>query len=235
MNPKYRGVGRFLRTPFAFGVLAVVIAVLVGAAFVFVFFVRTGSEGPNSTAAPTAQPSSNGLRIYLTPSDGGARSLSLVNTGQVVPVLAQVPLIYSMPKAQYLRLREQLWSQSSMTFAGTGFSGAWPDEDEARLVLQLNGPIKIADYFHCFAIKINGEEDSWSCGDGFKSFEFVGGGYTAVIGFQAPLRLEPSDRVEIAFILGTSFSEGEKTIPNLVYGGNVPLRTSYLEIGSRLD
>lgn len=235
MSAKYRGVGRFLRTPFAIGVLAVVIAVLVGVAFAVVFLARTGNEGPNSTAAPTAQPSSNDLRIYLTPSDGGAQSLSLVNPGLAAPALARVPLIYSAPNAEYLRLQQYLWSQSSFTFFGTGFAGAWPDKEEARLVLQLNGPIENADYSHCVAVRVNGEVVSRACGNGFASKEFVPGGYTAVIGFYAPQSLEPSDRLEISFILGTSFSEGEKPVPNLVYGGDVPVRTSYLEIGSRLN
>ena len=235
MNPKYRGVGRLLRTRFGIGVLAVVVAVLVGVGAAVVFLVRAGNEGPNSTAAPTGQPSSNDLRIYLTPSDGGTQSLSLVNTDLAAPALAQVPLTFGTPTSRYRDLRASLWTDSSMTFSGTGFAGSWPDDDKARLVLQLNGPMKNADYSRCLAIRINGEEVSWSCGTAFSKYEFVPGGYTVVMEIQAPLRLEPSDRVEISFILGTSFSEGEKTVPNLVYGGDVPVRTSFLEIGNPLN
>ena len=235
MNPKYRGAGRFLRTPFTIGVLAVVIAVLVGVAFAVVLLARTGNEGPNSTVAPLAQPSSNAFQIYLTPSGDDSQSLSLVNTGLAVPALAQVPLNFGTTIRRYLDLRNDLWSESSITFSGSGFAGAWTDNDEARLVLQLNGPMKDAEYFQCLAIRINGEEVSWSCATGFSKYEFVPGCYTVVMKIQAPLRLEPSDRVEISFVLGTPFRHGEKTVPNLVYGGDAPVRSSFLEIGNSLN
>ena len=122
-----------------------------------------------------------------------------------------------------------------MIFSGTGFAGAWLVDDQARLVLQLNGPMNSPDYSQCLAIKINGEQVSRSCGNKFFSYELAPGGFTVVIDIQAPLRLVPSDRVEISFILGTPFEEGEKPVPNLVYGGDVPLRTSFLEFGHPLD
>ena len=33
-------------------------------------------------------------------------------------------------------------------------------------------------------------------------------------------------------MLGTTLPEGEKVVPNLVFGGDTPLKISYLEIGS---
>ena len=44
--------------------------------------------------------------------------------------------------------------------------------------------------------------------------------------------IEPSDRLELSFVLGATLPEGEKVVPNLVFGGDTPLKISYLEIGS---
>ena len=44
--------------------------------------------------------------------------------------------------------------------------------------------------------------------------------------------IEPSDRLELSLVLGSTLPEGEKVAPNLVYGGDTPLKISYLEIGS---
>ena len=231
MNPRYRGARRFLSNRLAMAAVVVTTAVL-GIALAAVFIGLNGNKGPVSIAAPVAVPSSGDLRIYLTPSEGGAQSLSLVNAGLTAPSLAGVPLIYSAPHAEYLQLRKYLWGQSAITFSGTGFSGVWPNDGRVRLVLQLNGPIKIGDYSFCLAVRVNREEGNWSCGNGFSSFEFVQGGYTVVLNIQAPPRLEPSDRLEISLVFGASFGEGERTGPNVVYGGDVLLRTSFLEISS---
>lgn len=118
-----------------------------------------------------------------------------------------------------------------MTFSGSGFSGDWPNNDHARLVVQLNGPIDIGDYTHCITFRVDGQEVSKACGNGFESYEFAPGGYTVVMGFQSPLNLETNDIVEISFVLGTTFGEGEKTDPKLVYGGEFPHRISFIEIG----
>jgi len=212
---------------------AVVVATAVlGIALAAVFIRLNGNKDPVSIAVPVAVPSSGDLQIYLTPSEGGAQSLSLINAGLAAPSLAGVPLIYSAPHAEYLQLRKYLWGQSAITFSGTGFSGVWPNDGRVRLVLQLNGPIKIGDYSFCLAVRVNREEGNWSCGNGFSSFEFVQGGYTVVLNIQAPPRLEPSDRLEISLVFGASFGEGERTGPNVVYGGDVLLRTSFLEISS---
>jgi len=231
MIPGYRGARRFLSNPLAMAAVVVATAVL-GIALVAVFIRLNGNKDPVSIAVPVAVPSSGDLRIYLTPSEGGAQSLSLINAGLAAPSLAGVPLIYSAPHAEYLQLRKYLWGQSAITFSGTGFSGVWPNDGRVRLVLQLNGPIKIGDYSFCLAVRVNREEGNWSCGNGFSSFEFVQGGYTVVLNIQAPPRLEPSDRLEISLVFGASFGEGERTGPNVVYGGDVLLRTSFLEISS---
>ena len=98
-----------------------------------------------------------------------------------------------------------------------------------------NGPISIGHYSQCVAIKVNGEQVSRSCSNRFNGYEAVTGGYTVGLKFPAPPKLIPSDRVEISFILGSHVGEGEKIVPNLVYGGDIPLRTSFLEIGSPLN
>ena len=231
MIPRYRGARRFLSNPLAMAAVVVATAVL-GIALAAVFIRLNGNKGPVSIAVPVAVPSPGDLRIYLTPSEGGAQSLSLINAGLTAPSLAGVPLIYSAPHAEYLQLRKYLWGQSAITFSGTGFSGVWPNDGRVRLVLQLNGPIKIGDYSFCLAVRVNREEGTWSCGNGFSSFEFVQGGYTVVLNIQAPPRLEPSDRLEISLVFGASFGEGERTRPNVVYGGDVLMRTSFLEISS---
>jgi len=143
MNPRYRGARRFLSNRLAMAAVVVTTAVL-GIALAAIFIGLNGTKGPFSIAAPVAAPSSGDLRIYLTPSDGGAQSLSLVNAGLTAPSLAGVPLIYSAPSAEYLQLRKYLWSQSSITFSGTGFSGVWPDDSRVRLVLcSLTGPSRL--------------------------------------------------------------------------------------------
>ena len=38
--------------------------------------------------------------------------------------------------------------------------------------------------------------------------------------------------LELSFVLGTTLPEGVKVAPNLVFGGDTPLKISYLEIGS---
>jgi len=47
----------------------------------------------------------------------------------------------------------------------------------------------------------------------------------------APKRLESTDRLEVSIVLATPLQEGEKVVPILVFGGDVPLKTSFLEIG----
>jgi hypothetical protein len=89
-----------------------------------------------------------------------------------------------------------------------------------------------ADYFHCAGLSINNVEKTNSCGNGFHFSEFVAGGYTVTVDIPAIKSIEPSDRLELSFVLGTTLPEGEKVVPNLVFGGDTPLKISYLEIGS---
>ena len=189
-----------------------------------------GTVSPLTTVPPPERLSGK-LLLYLVPSTSGSGGLSRVNADLPAPALVRVPLIFQTPERAYLDLLKYVWTDTSITFSGTGFSGAWPEDAKSRLVIQLNGPITNANYSSCFAIRINGEDESRACSSGFSSFEFVPGGYTAAIGFSPPVRLETTDKVEISFILGTPFGEGKTPVPNLVYGGDTPVKTSFIEIG----
>lgn len=203
------------------------------AAWLATGFIR-GSD-PEPTVPLTAKRQSQDLLIYLVPSAENSHGLSPVNPGLADPALTKIPLVFDRPDLAFRDLRPLLWTGSSIVFSGTGFAGEWPDNNHARLVLRLNGPMKNAEYSQCLAIKINGEEVRWSCGSGFSSYEFIPGGYTVVIDGQSPVRLEPNDKLEFSFILATPLSKGETPVPNLVYGGDVPLRTSFLEIATPVN
>jgi hypothetical protein len=234
--PSGAGKRRFLWRRLAIGGAAVVAAAAVGAAFAAGIWGGGEVEPkPAPAPAPHVAPASGKLTIFLVPSAGNPRSLSPSNAGLGKVFLAKVPLFFGVPRLGYDDLRQHLWTESSLVFSGTGFSGAWPDDDEARLVMQLNGPLKDSNYLRCVALSINGEEESSSCGTNFSSSEFVTGGYTVVAKLPALLRLESTDRLELSIVLGTPFQEGEKVVPTLVYGGDTPMKTSFLEIGSDED
>ena len=215
------------------GVVMVVIVAALGGAFI-----ACTPKGEKADLAqvpvPSPAPASGTLTLYLVPSADNPLNLSRSNAGLGKVSLAQVPLVFGVPRAKFGDLRPFLWTESSLTFSGTGFSGAWNDEN-ARLVLQLNGPLKGASYLRCVGLSINGEVESSSCGTNFSSYEFVTGGYTVVAVLPAPARLESTDRLEVSIVLGTPLQEGEKVVPTLVFGGDVPLKTSFLEIGGGQD
>ena len=192
---------------------------------------RISHRGDSSPAwAPVPIPGK--LKLYLVPSLSNPQSLSVSGEGLGELRIIQVPLIYEAPQAAHDTLLKNLWGSLSLVFAGSGFAGVWSDSDNARLVLQLNGPLTDADYFHCAGLSINNVEKTNSCGNGFHFSEFVAGGYTVTVDIPAIKSIEPSDRLELSFVLGTTLPEGEKVVPNLVFGGDTPLKISYLEIGS---
>ena len=217
---------RFLWRPLA----ALVVLAAVGGAFAAGFFGEdvVGPVQEPVTGAPTA---SGKLTLFLVPSAGNPRSLSPSAAGLGKVSLAKVPLVFRVPRADYQDLREYLLTESSLIFSGSGFSGVWTDE-KARLVMQLNGPLKNANYLRCVGLGINGEVETSSCGTSFTSYEFVTGGYKVVVELPAPPRLEKTDRLELSIVLATPLQQGEKAVPTLVYGGDIPLKTSFLEIGN---
>ena len=119
-----------------------------------------------------------------------------------------------------------------MVFAGTGFSGAWFENDIARLVIQLNGPITDASYFQCIGLSVNKIAQTSSCGNGFHVTQKVEGGFTVELELPSIKEIEPPDRLELTFVLGTDVPVGKKVVPNLVFGGDSLLKISFLEIGS---
>ena len=210
-------------------VVALTVAAVVGS---FAAGIWGGSEvEPAHISIPDATSAPGKVTLFLVPSAGNPRSLSYSDAGLGKVSLAQVPLVFGVPRLDYKYLRRHFWTKSSLTFSGTGFSGAWIDE-EARLVMQLNGPMKGARYLRCVGLRINGEEETSSCGTSFSSVEFVTGGYTVEVKLPAPPRLETTDRLEVSIVLATPLQQGEKVVPTLVYGGDIPLKTSFLEIGS---
>ncbi|MCH2536856.1 MAG: hypothetical protein MK128_05550 [Dehalococcoidia bacterium] len=220
---------RFLWRPLAI-VAALVVLAAVGGAFAAGFFGEdvVGPVQEPVTGAPTA---SGKLTLFLVPSAGNPRSLSPSAAGLGKVSLANVPLVFRVPRSDYQDLREYLLTESSLIFSGSGFSGVWADE-KARLVMQLNGPLKNANYLRCVGLGINGEVETSSCGTSFTSYEFVTGGYKVVVELPAPPRLEKTDRLELSIVLATPLQQGEKAVPTLVYGGDIPLKTSFLEIGN---
>ena len=220
---------RFLWRPLAI-VAALVVLAAVGGAFAAGCFGEdvVGPVQEPGTGAPTA---SGKLTLFLVPSAGNPRSLSPSAAGLGKVSLANVPLVFRVPRSNYQDLREYLLTDSSLIFSGSGFSGVWTDEN-ARLVMQLNGPLKNANYLRCVGLGINGEVETSSCGTSFTSYEFVTGGYKVVVELPAPPRLEKTDRLELSIVLATPLQQGEKAVPTLVYGGDTPLKTSFLEIGN---
>ena len=232
--PKVEGRRRFLWKPIAIaGALMAVVVAAMGCASDS--GIAEGEEkAPVQVDATSVPPASGKLTLFLVPSAGEPRSLSLSGAGLGKVSLAKVPLIFGQRRTSYGDLRSFLWTESALTFSGTGFSGAWNDE-KARLVMQLNGPLEGANYLRCVGLRINGEEESSSCATSFSSYEFVTGGYQVEAILPAPERLESTDRLEVSIVLATPLQEGEKVVPTLVFGGDVPLKTSFLEIGGGQD
>ena len=172
------------------------------------------------------------LKLFLVPSLNNPQSLSLSEEGLGKIAVVPVPLVYDTAESAYTTLLNDLWGDSSLVFSGSGFSGAWSDRDKARLVIQLNGPLTDPDYFQCVGLRINNVERTNTCGSGFFFSKAVTGGYTVTVELPAIDSIDPSDRLELSMVLGTTRPEGKKVIPNLVFGGDSPLKTSYLEIGA---
>lgn len=187
--------------------------------------------GDEPITVPNAAPSTGKLVLFLVPSDTNRWSISTSNKGLRKASLAKVSLVFGLPKSGYNDLRPYLWTKSSLKFSGTGFSGVWGSDDEVLLVLQLNGPMRDANYLRCVAIQVNEEEISSSCGTKFDDYKFVTGGYTVIAKLSAPERLDTTDNLEISIVLGTHLKKGEKVAPFLVYGGEMPEKISFLEIG----
>ena len=191
---------RFLWRPLAI-VAALVVLAAVGGAFAAGFF---GEDvvGPVQEPVTGAPMASGQLTLFLVPSAGNPRSLSpsVARPGEVS--LAKVPLFFHVPRSAYQEPREYLWTESSLIFSGSGFSGVWTNE-KARLVMQLNGPLKNANYQPCVGLGINGEVETSSCGTSFTCYDFVTGGYKVVVELPAPPRLEKTDRLELPIVLAT--------------------------------
>jgi hypothetical protein len=168
----------------------------------------------------------------MVPSVSDPQSLSISEQGLGEMVVLPVPLVHIPADSAHDALLEYLWGSSSLTFGGTGFSGVWSEDDKARLIIQLNGPLTDADYFQCMGLSINKIEKTSTCGNGFHFSEYVAGGYTVVFEIESIESIQPSDRLELSIVLGTTLLEGEKVVPNLVFGGDSPLKIGYLEIGA---
>jgi dipeptidyl aminopeptidase/acylaminoacyl peptidase len=190
------------------------------------------SQLGDSSPAWSPQPIPGRLKIFLVPSVSDPQSLSISNDGLGELVIVPVPLVRIPSDSAHDVLSRYLWGSSSLTFGGTGFSGVWSENDTARLVIQLNGPLTDPDYFQCVGLSINNLEKSASCGNGFHFSEFVAGGYTVALETSSIEAINPSDRLELSIVLGTTLPEGEKVVPNLVFGGDSPLKIGYLEIGT---
>ena len=172
------------------------------------------------------------LKLFLVPSLMDPQSLSTSAEGLGKLSVLTVPLVPLITGAPYNSLLPHLGGDSSLVFAGTGFSGTWFENDTARLVIQLNGPLNNPDYYQCIGLSVNKIAESSSCGNGFHVTQLVLGGFTVEIELPSIQAIEPSDRLELIFVLGTDVPDGKKVVPNLVFGGDSPLKTSYLEIGS---
>ena len=176
-------------------------------------------------------PTPGKVTLYLVKAEDGAHLLSLSPDSPGGLTIVEVPLLFNVPVKDRAYLREFLWTDSSLVFSGTGISGSWPFTDWARLVMQLNGPLNDADYYRCAAFRINGEEAGSSCGEAFDSHELVAGGYQVVAGLPAPLVVDANDLLEVSIVMATVAPPGGKVVPDLVFGGDVPLKTSFIEIG----
>ena len=190
------------------------------------------SQSSDSSPAWSPQPIPGKLKLFLVPTLRDPQSLSTSSDGLEMLSVLPVPLVPLVPGASYNALLPHLGGDSSLVFAGTGFSGGWFENDIARLVIQLNGPLTDAFYFQCIGLSVNKIAQTSSCGNGFHVTQKVEGGFTVELELPSIRKIEPSDRLELTFVLGTDVPEGKKTVPNLVFGGDSPLKISFLEIGS---
>ncbi len=192
---------------------------------------RQVTTGGGYAPAWSPVPTPGKVTLYLVKAEDGAHLLSLSPDSPGGLTIVEVPLLFNVPVKDRAYLRKFLWTDSSLVFSGTGISGSWPFTDWARLVMQLNGPLNDADYYRCAAFRINGEEAGSSCGEAFDSHELVTGGYQVVAGLPAPLVVDANDLLEVSIVMATVAPPGGKVVPDLVFGGDVPLKTSFIEIG----
>ena len=190
------------------------------------------SQLGDSSPSWSPQPVPGKLKLYMVPSVSNPQSLSISEEGLAELVVLPLPLVPVRADSAHDVLLPYLWGGYSLIFGGTGFSGVWSENDRARLVIQLNGPLSDADYFQCMGLSINNVEKTATCGNGFHFSEFVAGGYTVELETPSIESIQPSDRLELSIVLGTTLPEGEKVVPNLVFGGDSPLTIGYLEVGS---
>ena len=186
-----------------------------------------GGYAPAWSPAPTP----GKVTLYLVQSEDGANRLSLSPDSPGGLAIVEAPLLFNVPVKDRGYLREFLWTEFSLIFSGTGISGSWPFTEWARLVMQLNGPMGDADYYRCAAFRVNGEEAGSSCGEAFDSHEIVSGGYEVAAWLPAPLVVDANDLLEVSIVMGAVQPPGGKVVPNLVFGGDAPLKTSFIEIG----
>ena len=176
-------------------------------------------------------PTPGKVTLYLVQSEEGANRLSLSQDSPGGLAIVTAPLLFDVPVKDPGHLRKFLWTEFSLVFSGTGISGSWPFTEWARSVMQLNGPLDDAAYYRCVAFRINGEEVGSSCGEAFDSHKLVTGGYEVAAWVPAPLLVDADDLLEVSVAMGTVQPPGGKVVPNLVFGGDVPLKTSFIEIG----
>ncbi len=176
-------------------------------------------------------PTPGKVTLYLVQSEEGEHNLSLSPNSPGGLAIVSVPLLFDVPVKDRGHLRKFLWTEFSLVFSGTGISGSWPFTEWARLVMQLNGPLDDAVYYRCVAFRINGEEAGRSCGEAFDSHTLVTGGYEVAAWLPAPLVVDADDLLEVSIVMGTVQPPGRKVVPNLVFGGDTPLKTSFIEIG----
>ena len=192
---------------------------------------RRVTTGGGYAPAWSPLPAQGKVTLYLVRSEEGDHQLSMSPNSPGGLAIVSVPLLFDVPVKDRGHLRKFLWTEFSLVFSGTGISGAWPFTEWARLVMQLNGPLGDAAYYRCVGFRINGEEAGSSCGETFDSHRFVIGGYEVAAWAPAPLVVDEDDLLEVSIVMGTAQPPGGKVVPNLVFGGDVPLKTSFIEIG----
>ena len=192
---------------------------------------RRVTTGGGYAPAWSPVPTPGKVTLYLVQSEEGAYSLSLSPNSPGGLAIVAAPLLFNVPVNDRGHLRKFLWTEFSLVFSGTGISGSWPFTEWARLVMQLNGPLDDAAYYRCVGFRINGEEAGSSCGETFDSHTLVTGGYEVAAWAPAPLVVDANDLLEVSIVMGTVQPPGRKVVPNLVFGGDVPLKTSFIEIG----
>ena len=225
--PRIKAQRRFGWWPLGIAIVALGAVITVGAAFA-AGILGSGGGSQQGVGGLEAVPGPDTLRLFLVPAASSPYSLSLAHTGLGKVAVVPVPLVHQV---DYTGLRRHLWTETSLMFTATAFSDAWAPDDIAQLILQLNGPFDGLKYSSCVALGLNGVQQSFSCANKISNYEYQPGGYRVILDLPVLERIEPTDLLELSVAFGTSLGEGEEVVPNLVYGGNAPLKISYLDIG----